>query len=105
MNQIALDFSQEQGRKAMLRGQVRAEHAMPGFTVRAADFMLACLVLDGPMSGEDLTDRAKAAGFVVPDDRAFGSAFRRLLQIGARIVGTCPRVKGHGSSGGKVYAA
>jgi len=64
--------------------------------------MLACLAT-GDMSGEDLTDAARRAGYCPPDDRAFGAVFRAIINGGAIVVGTCPRRKGHGSAGGKVY--
>lgn len=103
MIQTALDFAIEQGRKGMQRAQMKAENALPGFTGDAADCMLAALLRWGPLPGETLTDIAKLRGFVPADDRAFGSVFKRLLRDGAQVVGTCPRVKGHGSSGGKIY--
>ena len=68
-----------------------------------AAYLAALLVDRGPMSGEDLVDAARAAGFTPADDRAFGAAFQRLLRDGAKVVGTCPRRKGHASAGGKVY--
>lgn len=100
---MTLDFAREQGRRGQLRAQVRAEHARPSFTADAAAFMWAHLAL-GPASGEDLTDAAKAAGLIPPDDRAFGAVFQMLLRRGVRVVGQCPRRKGHGSAGGRIYA-
>jgi len=103
MNQIALDFSRELGRKAMQRAQVKAENAAPGFTVHAAAYMYAYLVANGPTRGEALTDAAVAAGHAPQELRSFGAVFKRLTKIGARVVGTCARRRGHGASGGKVY--
>lgn len=100
--QLSLEWSRELGERGIRRAASNAERFQPGFTRHAAAFMLACLAR-GDMSGEDLTDAARRAGYCPPDDRAFGAVFRAILRGGARVVGTCPRRKGHGSAGGKVY--
>lgn len=74
-----------------------------GFSAAAARFMAVRLFEDGPTPGEALVDAARAAGYAPRDDRAFGAVFKMLLRWGVKVVGTCPRRKGHNSAGGKVY--
>lgn len=81
-----------------------AEEASPGFAERAAEFVLDRLT-SGPASGELLTDACRNAGIVPHDDRAFGGVFLRLSRRGLIVkAGTCQRRKGHGTSGGTVWA-
>lgn len=104
--QMALDWSRAQGELGMRRAASRAERvAGPKFSERVADYFLAVLTTRGPQTGEDLTDAARAAGFMPEDDRAFGQAFKRILQHGAEVVpgAIVPRRKGHGAIGGKLY--
>lgn len=101
---LDLDAARKAGERAMRAAESHAERREPSFTERASDFMRDLLLTKGPMSGEALTDACIAAGFDVSDTRAYGAAFRCLVTLGARVVGFCPRRKGHGSSGGKVYA-
>lgn len=103
MNQLALDWARQQGDSGMRRAESSADRRIPDFSARVCTYFLALLSTRGPMSGEDLTDAARAAGYCPADDRAFGAAFKRLLTSGARVTGYAPRRKGHGSSGGKVY--
>lgn len=101
--QMTLDWARQQGDAGILRAQVRAENAAPDFTRRACAYALTLIATRGPMSGEDIVDACRAAGYCPPDDRAFGAVFKLALREGARVVGLAPRRKGHGSSGGKVY--
>ena len=106
MNQLSLELAQRLGDHALVATQVRAEHAAPGFTVRAAEFMLSYLRDCGPTSGELLTDLCKAKGITAPDDRAYGAAFKSLARREAiRQCGWCERRKGHGTGGGRVWEA
>jgi hypothetical protein len=106
MNQLSLELAQRLGQHAMLRTQVRAEHAAPGFTTRAADFILGYLRDCGPTPGELLTDLCKARGMRPPDDRAFGAVFKMLANRGEiRQCGWTERRKGHGTGGGRVWEA
>lgn len=104
MPQLSLDFARAAGERAMLAAESNAERREPRFSERVAAYMYSVLVARGPQRGEALTDACVAAGFDVAETRAYGAAFRLLVQrLGARVVGHCPRRKGHGSSGGKVY--
>lgn len=103
MRQFTIDDAIRAGHLGMARAESSADRRTPDFSRRAAAYMGSLLVDRGPMSGEDLVDAARAAGFTPADDRAFGAAFQRLLRDGAKVVGTCPRRKGHASAGGKVY--
>jgi hypothetical protein len=48
----------------------------------------------------------KAFGICPHDDRAFGSIYAKAIRNGViRVVGYVPRVKGHGTAGGRLYAA
>jgi len=106
MNQLSLPLAIRLGEHAMQRTQIRAEHAEPGFTQRAADFILGYLTDCGPTPGELLTDLAKAKGIRPPDDRAFGAAIKMLVRRGQiRQAGWCERTKGHGCGGGRVWEA
>lgn len=104
MPQLSLDFARELGERGMRAAASNAERREPRFSERAAAYMYTLLVARGPLPGEALTDACVAAGFDVTETRAYGAAFRLLVgRMGARVVGHCPRRKGHGSSGGKVY--
>ena len=104
--QLSLPFAQRLGEHAMQKTQMRAENDRPGFTLRAGDFILAYLKAQGPQAGELLTDMAKAAGHVPPDDRAFGAVYQSLARRKLiRQAGWCERRKGHGTAGGRVWEA
>lgn len=81
----------------------RAERETPNFSARAEAAILAKLAT-GPASGEDLTDHVRASGVEFKDGRALGcvigSMSRRNL---IRVVGTCPRRRGHGTAGGLIW--
>lgn len=82
----------------------RAERADAEFRRRAAEFVLAYLEEHGVSSSELITDAAKLAGIRPPDDRAFGSVYRSLSnQNRIAFAGYCARVKGHGTSGGRLW--
>lgn len=71
--------------------------------VGARDWIVGRLA-EGDASGEELVLGAKAAGFTPHDDRAFGAIFGGLARRGIiRKVGTVPRRRGHGTSGGIVW--
>lgn len=61
----------------------------------------------GSIPGEQVTMAAQQAGIGADRDaRAFGAIYAKAIRAGAiRIVGYCARVRGHGTSGGKLYAA
>ena len=102
--QMTLDFARAAGERALRAAESNAERREPKFSERAAAYMYSVLVAHGPQRGEALTDACVSAGFDVTETRAYGAAFQLLTRrFGARVVGQCPRRKGHGSSGGKVY--
>lgn len=96
------------GHEAAQRAEDRANDEAPGFSDAALEHIratVAALSLDGAVRGEDLVNAAKVAGIRPPDDRAFGSVFCKAIRLGyIKPVGFAPRVKGHGTSGGRVYA-
>ena len=103
---MSLELSQRLGEHAMQKCQIRAENAEPGFTERAADWIIWYLKARGPTPGEMLTDLCKAHGIKPPDDRAFGPVFKSLLHRGEITqAGWCERRKGHGTGGGRVWEA
>jgi hypothetical protein len=68
--------------------------------------VLRMLRVVGPASGEDLVERLKRSGFIPHDDRAFGSVFGLLAKRGLiKCIGQCLRKRGHGTAGGRVWAA
>jgi hypothetical protein len=103
MSQITLDLATRLAYLSMTFAAVRAEQDNPGFTDTACVLMLSRLRVEGWQTGEQLVDYCRESGLTPRDDRAFGAAFKRLLRKGVRVVGTCPRRKGHGSAGGKIY--
>lgn len=110
MNQLTLDhaIAKNAGRDAAMRSLDRAQRADSTFVVRAKEAILKRLQ-DGPCSGEVLTELCKAQGIrPVKDDRAFGGVFLSLSseknpQIRC-IRSDLPRARGHGTSGGKLWA-
>ena len=92
--------------KAMQRVEARAERVDVRFPVKAQNFVI-CYLSDhwrGEASSEEITDAAKKAGIIPPDDRAFGPVFMTLVR--AEVIeksGICARRKGHGTSGGNIW--
>lgn len=89
------------------RAEHRANTEAPGFSERALEHIRKSM-LDVPASatlrGEDIVNGAKLAGIRPPDDRAFGPVFAKAIREGLiEPVGFAPRVKGHGTAGGRVY--
>ena len=83
----------------------------PTFEPRALEFLrnfARAMPKGSTIPGEELTRAMKAAGILPPkDDRAFGPIFRKAentLHI-LPVVGSVPRVRGHGARDGKLYAA
>lgn len=96
------------GHEAAARAQDRANTAEPGFSERALEHIrstMAGAAPDARIRGEDIVNAAKVAGIRPPDDRAFGAVFSKAIRLGwIEPVGFAPRVKGHGTAGGRVYA-
>lgn len=81
----------------------------PGFGKRAYAFIVAYVreqaAVLGSVPGEQVTLAARSAGIAPHDDRAFGAVYAKAIRNGdIRVVGTCPRVRGHGTAGGRLYA-
>ncbi len=80
------------------------ENAGPSFKERAQAFVLDFLG-HGPATGETISDACKEAGIIPHDDRAFGPVYMGLARAGRiRKAGHAVRRKGHGTSGGNVWA-
>src|ERR1700752_3562874 len=106
MSQMVFDLTnaREAGRTASEACTARAERIASFDTRGAAAFILGHLRRHGQMSGEALTDAAKAHGFHPIEDRAFGAIYAGLSRKGLiRCVGYCERVKGHGCAGVRVW--
>ena len=93
------------GDRAIQAGELKAAKVCPLFRAQAEAHILAYLGQHGISSGELMTDSCKLAGIVSTDDRHFGCVYRALLKRQAiRRAGECPRMKGHASLGGSLYA-
>lgn len=96
------------GQQASERAEAKAAEQVPGFTERALQHIRSVARALGPDSqvrGEDLVNGAKLAGIRPHDDRAYGPIFQKAIRDGLIVpVGYAPRVKGHGTAGGRVYA-
>lgn len=79
----------------------------PAFSERAYAFIVSHVrAQDAPISGELITLACKASGIVPRDDRAFGPVYAKAIRNGEiRVVGFCARARGHGTAGGRLYAA
>lgn len=90
------------------RAEHRANEDAPGFSERAIEHIRQAMLASpagSTLRGEDLVNGAKLAGIRPPDDRAFGPVFAKAIREGLiDPVGFAPRVKGHGTAGGRVYA-
>lgn len=93
------------GGEAAEAATTKAEEAAPGFAERALQFVKDFVSKQtGPVAGEDITLAARQAGLRPSDDRAFGSVYATAIRKGyIRFWGHCNRVRGHGTSGGKLY--
>lgn len=79
-------------------------HAGAPFREQAEDFIVTYLRTHGPTAGEALTSACVASGIKPHDERAFGAILMSLSRNGKIIkVGTCMRMKGHGTSGGNIW--
>lgn len=106
MSQLALDFEPPRASGQRL-GELCTEKAerVVDFDSEAAGERIVDLLRErGAMSGEQLTDMAMARGHRPHDQRAFGPIYARLAREGLiRCVGFCPRGKGHGTAGGRLW--
>jgi hypothetical protein len=96
------------GEEAANKAAERADQDAPGFSEHALEHIRRTM-LSAPSGtqfrGEDIVNAAKVAGIRPRDDRAFGAVFAKAIREGLIApVGYAPRVKGHGTAGGRVYA-
>lgn len=102
----ARQLGEEAGQQCLDFANANATGENLGFGERAYGFIVAYIVKMGPVPGESVTLAARADGIRPHDDRAFGPIYARAIRNGdIRVVGTCPRVRGHGTAGGRLYAA
>lgn len=103
--QLTIEHAIAAGDKAATACLDKTHRADPQFAEKAQAAMLAHLRAVGQCSGEVLVDVAIAHGARPQDTRAFGPVFKSMLRRGLiRVVGYCARSKGHGCSGGRLYA-
>jgi hypothetical protein len=92
------DLDREQAMRAIIK------HAGCRFFEQAKVFVIEYLRVHGEASGEDITDACLTAGIRPHDERAFGPVYMSLARRGLiGKVGTTPRRKGHGCSGGNIW--
>lgn len=111
MTQFSIEFGEcvrvarHIGEKAGIACAVKAEATTPEFREHALAFIVEFIRKEGQTTGENATRAAVLAGIKPHDERAFGPVYKTALRNGLiRVVGYVPRVRGHGSMGGKVYA-
>lgn len=112
MNQIAISFidraqfARKLGTEAGNAAADKAEQQDPEFKVKALEFIVGYIRQQGEATGESATLAAVLAGIKPHDQRAFGPVYQTAIKRGLiRVIGYVPRVRGHGSAGGKLYAA
>lgn len=98
---LELDFTARD--KAMAKVADHAETHSPDFAEQAQRMVISLLAA-GEASSEALTMACKDRGLVPHDDRAFGPVYCSLSKRGLIVkAGSCPRSRGHGTSGGIVW--
>lgn len=110
MSQLAM-FDEPRRTRARARGETasvacteKAERVSDFDAEKACAWVLSHLAKYGPTSSEYLTDGMKLAGMVPHDDRAFGQVYRKLSTDKVIVkCGSCDRIKGHGTSGGRIW--
>lgn len=112
MNQISIEFAtraqvaRNLGSEAGTRAADKAECQDPAFRSKALAFIVGYIRQQGEATGESTTQAAVLAGINPHDQRAFGPVYQKAIKDGLiRVVALVPRIKGHGSMGGKVYRA
>ena len=82
----------------------KAEELRADFREKAFAFIRNYAAANARFTGEDCTNAAICAGIRPHDARAFGPVYARAIRDGVmKVIGIVPRVKGHGSMGGKLY--
>jgi hypothetical protein len=93
------------GREAAERGAESTEQFDAEFRAQALKFIVAHIAKEGRVSGESTTLAAVLAGIRPRDDRHFGAVYQKALREKLiHVVGSVPRLRGHASTGGKLYA-
>jgi hypothetical protein len=98
------------GEQQMQLSYDAATSSDPSFGARAFAFITAYVRENfpkvGAIPGETITMAAQNAGIGADrDGRAFGAIFAKAIrQKNISVVGYCARVRGHGTSGGRLYA-
>lgn len=107
MRRQLLATARRLGEQASQAALDRVEQDDPTFGTRAYAFIVSYVREHGPVPGEAVTLAARCAGITpAKDDRAFGAIYAKALRNqDIRVVDSTNRVRGHGSAGGKVYAA
>lgn len=106
LDRVPLRDAKAHGEEAAQACLQKAE-AVAGFDAEGAGkFILGWIRRYGPTPGESLVRAAKEHGFRGHDDRCYGPVFKRLLAAGSVEVlrSDLPRERGHGTSGGRLYA-
>lgn len=94
-----------EGLAAAAGAQFSAEQDDPLFGARALAFIVKHVREKGAVAGESITMAATASGIrPKKGDRAFGAIYAKALRKGyIRVHSYVPRLRGHGTSGGKLY--
>ena len=102
---MALEHSRAAGAQAAAGACAAAEDEDPKFGARALAFIVSHVRAKGQVSGESITLAATASGIrPKKGDRAFGAIYAKALRKGyIRVHSYVPRLRGHGTSGGKLY--
>ena len=84
---------------------VNAQDDRPRFHQQAVDFVFGSWTDSARRLGEHITDACKRAGIQPHDDRAFGPVYMTLArQKRIEKIGSVRRERGHGTSGGNIWA-
>jgi len=105
VNRQSIAQARAVGLEAAERGAYATERFDAEFRAKALDFIVTHIKQQGRVSGESTTLAAVLAGIRPRDDRHFGAVYQKALrQQLIHVVGEVPRVRGHASAGGKLYA-
>ncbi|MBN9410853.1 MAG: hypothetical protein J0H69_17045 [Burkholderiales bacterium] len=101
-----LQQAQAAGQAGMQLSLLAALDRSPDFAEVAKTAILRHLRDNGATAGEDLVEVARAHGAHAKDDRAFGGIFHSLSRknLIRCLRSDLPRKRGHGTSGGKLWA-
>lgn len=101
----SMDRARATGREAAERGADNTEQFDADFRKKALAFIVAHIEQHRRVSGESTTLAAVLAGIRPRDDRHFGAVYQKALRDKLiHVVGQVPRLRGHASLGGKLYA-